>query len=593
MAPMPCRRGDGPHQTLHQVVRGPLCTEEQEERPRHPYQKGIKGVIIPGDDGDMPFKLRRTLVDRNKRKKELDIGSDDAGTDAEENAGQMFKDLCREENKSYQQCATGMMASIFAESAKEANQDQGPKKKKKTKKKKDTKIRNKSSNVLADDSDDGSDSSCNGLFSDKKGKRTQVTPAKNSGGMGTETPEKPEKDQGKGVKGDKGESGKVAKGRKPKDLVQTADDHIKDMNSSDAASIYFGERRDVTIKAVQRYMGQVQQKVASAAGDLKPPFERALKQLQLIESGVKLNKNWVQRKATSAAVLTFIPAWQLMETFAGSEPQVPLECAYLWKVYLSVRSCQTLDAAVDFVSEITLDKMRKRMMTNFHDTDESLMVLQTDFFKQGMANVMASAPSLDEALDALHRLLSGVLDKRDEFHKDFVQAVVDINSLVSLEPVHFDVERAKVWGSVLERFLALNPGASEKERKTDPFTILGSLFRSLPVYGNPMLQRARDHKETLDTHLVWYAKVEAVFATTVTEEVFNGTGSEWATFLQKFDVNSIVKLDSQGFDLDHAMALYCKHQGKVAGQPGPPALETQKRGPGVRGAGPGSAGEGG
>ena len=101
-----------------------------------------------------------------------------------------------------------------------------------------------------------------------------------------------------------------------------------------------------------------QQKVA-AVGPGHGEYVLAVKQLQMVESGVKLYRSWSGRACMEKAVSDFMQQWKLLVIFAGSEPIVELKCAFLFDTFFEVLCCQSTSTNVCIPSEVMDDKLLK------------------------------------------------------------------------------------------------------------------------------------------------------------------------------------------------------------------------------------------
>ena len=80
---------------------------------------GIKGVIVPGDDGCGPFKIKNRSGIRIERLEKEDLGS---GSDDDELADVKFADLRESHTKTYQQLAVGAMGSLLNDFAMDSDE---------------------------------------------------------------------------------------------------------------------------------------------------------------------------------------------------------------------------------------------------------------------------------------------------------------------------------------------------------------------------------------------------------------------------------------------------------------------------------------
>ena len=89
----------------------PLSPKNKKRGHKVTMAHGYKGVIVPGDDGQGPWKLERAVGSKLAKDQEEDVGSTDGD---EELADNKFHDLKKEEEAAYRAAAAGAMRDILA-----------------------------------------------------------------------------------------------------------------------------------------------------------------------------------------------------------------------------------------------------------------------------------------------------------------------------------------------------------------------------------------------------------------------------------------------------------------------------------------------
>ena len=91
--------------------------EQKRLRHRKTTLGGLKGVLVPGDDGEMPFDLERRSGVWNEYDREESVGS--SGWE-EDIAATKFVNLTAKQNLLHAEAAQGAMQSVLAEFALDA-----------------------------------------------------------------------------------------------------------------------------------------------------------------------------------------------------------------------------------------------------------------------------------------------------------------------------------------------------------------------------------------------------------------------------------------------------------------------------------------
>ena len=86
--------------------------EQKRLKHRKTTLDGLKGVLVPGDDGDVPFDLERRSRVRNEYDREESVGSSGGEEDI---AASKFENLTTTQNLLHAEAAQGAMQSILAE----------------------------------------------------------------------------------------------------------------------------------------------------------------------------------------------------------------------------------------------------------------------------------------------------------------------------------------------------------------------------------------------------------------------------------------------------------------------------------------------
>lgn len=83
------------------------------------WQGGILGVIVPGDDGEQPFKIARTVRDQLSKKQEEQCGVHSDSEADEEIAESKFANMLETRTDAYSAAATGVsrVSSLLQEAA--------------------------------------------------------------------------------------------------------------------------------------------------------------------------------------------------------------------------------------------------------------------------------------------------------------------------------------------------------------------------------------------------------------------------------------------------------------------------------------------
>ncbi len=99
--------------------------------------------------------------------------------------------------------------------------------------------------------------------------------------------------------------------------------------------MYFGASRESQKKLVQRWA----KKLEAKAGQEKDPAAAVIwhtwvKRLDCISSCVNMQFRWIKRTCNDKGAAQFISDFKELATFLDAPPKVPLECPYLWAIFM-------------------------------------------------------------------------------------------------------------------------------------------------------------------------------------------------------------------------------------------------------------------
>lgn len=333
-----------PWQRYKKKFGSPDMPRNRELGHRRAVVDGHKGVIIPGDNGEGPWRIRNTSGVKLLQDKEEEVSSDN-----ESMADQKFEDLKRQHVQDYKQVAVGAMANILKDFqlTEEQADDEGrrqlvARKKRrqraKTKVSDEAKTRRRSrgmfSLALSEDETDDDDET------PRPAKRsTGSQQSRNSGGKQSAT--KSTGGAAGGVKlehaddGPDGES-RRSRGKPASDCRQHADQLWRDFAVADENTLFFSSKSDVQRRMLARWISKASQR-AVAEGLEKQQFEMAKKKMQIMDQAIALHRKWVHRQDLGKACIEVSGCWNLLSDFASAAPELPVRCGFLWHLMLQIR----------------------------------------------------------------------------------------------------------------------------------------------------------------------------------------------------------------------------------------------------------------
>lgn len=334
--------------------------EQKRLKHRKTTLDGLKGVLVPGDDGEMAFDLERRSGVRNEYDREESVGSSGGEEDI---AASKFENLTARQNSLHAEAAQGAMQSVLAEFELDAEAQELELERMRKRKKTRKKIKQNVADLLrgpshffGGDASSGSDAAdtANSKVLKKvpkagvRNKGTQEVvpsivvvgePANGEEHAAQGSAEACVALAGEAPAGDDGEDRRTVRGAPKKDCLQMEKTLWKDFRSADERSLFFSNSSDVQRRLLIRWAATSKLKAAaSTRADERAVFERCTKRLQIMETAVKIHRTWTQRSGEPIkAYHQFDVSWKSLLQFAQCEPPEPMECPFLFDFRLQIQ----------------------------------------------------------------------------------------------------------------------------------------------------------------------------------------------------------------------------------------------------------------
>ena len=495
--------------------------------PGHVVKKvnGVKGVVVPGTESGGPWKLQRGFASCVVHEQEHDCDSD-----ADPAAVQRkFDDLCEAREAAVKAAVVGMMASVLEQCAHEATEED-----KKVLKRRRGKAETPSAAHVGESLSSKrplagrglggcvSDDSVDAPTSAKRRPQAKAYAYHRhapSGGA-AQPAEGASKSGANAIAADDASCDSEAARRRGRP-AKSVEDVIRQLRAqfvtAGEESIFFGERAGTQLRCLNRYAVQAGQKLLGAAGrGLEPVFEKARKECQVMEHGVKLALKWKARKSPQIGVQEFLPAWHQLQTFCESDPRTPLKCHHLSLLYFQVL-CSDLQTP-DFPAELHRAKVQSCLPTLASSMEEVAQLqrrLVTEACIFRLATLPPTLPTVGSAgqparLDtstasgALLPLLDCLLKEGNagEFSKDLLQEARELRCLLQ-EPNAADLLDSEVAEQLRSALQAVGDGQGPDPPR------LAQLLMRYPASGQAILGKARANLQSMSEHQAYQGHMEA------------------------------------------------------------------------------------
>jgi hypothetical protein len=339
---------------------GHLSRAEQKKlKHRRTTLDGLKGVLVPGDDGDGPYDLERRSGVRNEHDQEESVGS--SGGD-EEIAASKYENLAAKQNLLHAEAAQGAMQSVLMEFELDAEAQELELERMRKRKKTRKKIKQNVADLLrgpksffGGDASSGSDAADTGTSKvikklPKTGARNKcdqstvpIVKVRGEAASGEEHAAQGSAETcvvvaGEAAAGD--EDDKRSRGAPKKDCLQMEKTLWGDFQTADERSMFFSSSSDVQRRLLIRWAGTAKLKAASSTHhDERVVYERCTKRLQIMETVVKIHRGWTQRTGDHIkAYHQFDSSWNSLLQFAQCEPPEPIACPFLYDFRLQTQA---------------------------------------------------------------------------------------------------------------------------------------------------------------------------------------------------------------------------------------------------------------
>ena len=456
---------------IHGDPRTPENKRRGHRLTKHP--SGVKGVVMPAAKG-MPWKYQRRYGDEVAN---TDILDEDDQEDlvAEDQTDMKFESIVKEQEDAYAKAAVGIslaellnkVASGYPES--DVSESEGaPRRRGRRSPVGRAKQRSsKRMTVCSDSSDEprsgkkargkptaagslGGKRGFAGSRSKGSGNGGGASSAANSkwgpGGEPKEVSEQQDKPKPVGQRG-----------RKPKPVNEIVSEQVAMFETANEDSIYFGDKMQVQLKCIRRYIAAASQKVASTKKDELDHAEMMKKQLQMIETCMKSWSTWTARACSEKGLQEFDNAWSALQVFLDSSPKLELRSEFMWHLFLQTKCMRVKSAAL--TDELAPSKLSVRFPSV--SARGEVGTIQRKCVCELLTTILQSHSSaLSEIENNLQNNLASLLDKSCGLEEDLLeelrclqalvnprlQASVDEHKFLKESIAKIDVEEAVWWG---------------------------------------------------------------------------------------------------------------------------------------------------
>lgn len=481
----------------------------------------IRGVIIPGSSTDAPWKLVRKVTGSLKKEEVHDTGDAADGEVDADIIENKFMDLATEREESYRASAVGMMAAIFAqafdgsgsspaggmpEKATKVNMFLTPSKEQNCEEENDEGASRKRRAGF----EDSADFVINSKGCQKKSARTGGGGravgggTKGAGGMGGAASSSGGAGGAGGCPGSIGggaggeakrseESSVKQRGRPEQSILEVGERQWSSFSTADEGSLYFGDRSQVQLRTILRYTATATQKMLQNQQS-EAEYVMIRKKLQIIESAMKLYRNWTSKPSVKQGIAGFLAAWDTMMVFCDATPKVKLTCTFMWDLLLQVR------AAAEEKGPLVDDLKRVTLQARFPDLPEDAHnQMQRKFLQQAMVNILLGSPAVAEARASLSALVHKVFDHSEQFTTIMMEDLGEFRDMLSPRIFTFDKAAMESLSHALSKY---------KDIKSGDRSFL-ALFREYPTLGVKIVSSAEKAADEQNVCLHQLDKINA------------------------------------------------------------------------------------
>lgn len=213
------------------------------------------------------------------------------------------------------------------------------------------------------------------------------------------------------------------------------------------------------------------------------------KQLQKIESAVKLFMAWQGRKDVPSGISAFNLQWQSLVAFCSSEPVVRIGCNFIFEVRYKVCAHDILNPALNMASELKLSALQE----NLSGDSAYMQSLQRRYIALSLASALEADISAADLLGQLGRILCGFLDpsNQSEFPLAILQELRCLETLVDGKIV----AASEADFASLEQALRSVPDGVSSAPLAEASAL--ELLRRYPKQGQPILRMAQTRLDAM------------------------------------------------------------------------------------------------
>ena len=439
--------------------------------------QGVKGVLVPGDDGKQPWKLQRSYNSSVVKTDTVDSGE---SVDSDGQVDNKYDDLVKDRDAAHQASSTGMIAALFNQVAEEYSKPPAASFAKgatapttpvkcAASSSPDSVARRRRRILRCNSSDPPEPRST------KRGKG-QSSVKKAAHATRAAVPEAAPPGRGS-------EGGDAArKGRPPKDIVKASQELVSSFSIADENSIFYGDRQGVQLRSLSRLIAGISAKASNSK-----EFEIMRKQLQTVETCMKLHRGWSICKAPHAAN-EFIAKWNSMQAFLRTPPEVSE--AFCGRFMQQVR-LEALVTARMTDDDTPLQLTRSALQATFGFDTAAADDMQTALVHQGLAMLFSSSCEAGAAtLSKVALRFAGIAES--EFVGDLHHDMAALH-IITKGGIGCDSSDIHAFRQAMKRFEEAAPGSNRVPALLASFK---PLHQSIMEKASDVLRKATSMQKT-------------------------------------------------------------------------------------------------
>ena len=225
--------------------------------------------------------------------------------------------------------------------------------------------------------------------------------------------------------------------------------------------------------------------------DVKSSYQKMAKEMQLIETCMLLWMEWIGKSSVDKGIADFKKRWAALNSALSSPPEIKLQCAFIWQLFLQIQVRQHRSIAL--AHHVSNSVLAERF--GLQESDGQIAVFQNHFCMELVCCILSDKQFSPTEAGQYLASQTGVFLRNEQgnYDSDLMSSLQEVDDIARAS-AECTPESHKRLGNVLQKV----------DSADDNCLGLLRAFRRNPILGKPLLENARCMLDRQAASMAWY-----------------------------------------------------------------------------------------